>query len=260
MAKEAQVMTSRWLLVAAAGLAVAAAVAVNLYIGSVKEKYEGNSFTVVQVKREIAANHKVTVDDIDLVPVPQVYDPAFKRAFRGIQGKNLFIGGKATRRALNEGDILFQGDFQDVAAPPPPVKPPPGTEYVALPIDKSSTPGSQLTPGGYVSVRGRFIVNPGEKEKVWATMTVYDWIQVQTLDDSTAPLAANASGYSRIGIFVKRDQAKVLPDIVKRAEGQKLVIGITIPVSNKDPEIDPALLKLIVGNKAPAEESLTLPE
>jgi hypothetical protein len=264
MAKDAQVMTSRWLLVAAAGLAVVAAIAVNLYIGSVKDKYEGSAFTVLRVKKDVPANHKVTADDVELVSVPLVFKSAFDQAFKGVEGKNWFIGGKPTRRALNNGDILFHGDFQEMTAPPPPVNPPPGTEYVALPIDKASSPGAQLTPGGYVSVRGRFVINPGEKEKVWATMTVYDCIQVRTLDDqSVPPPAANAGGYSRIGVFVKKDQAKALSDIISKAEGRRLTIGITVPVTTEQatkPEIDPVLMKLIAGNKAPAESDLTLPE
>ena len=263
MAKDAQMMTSRWLLVAACGLAVVAAIAVNMYISSVKEKYEGSAFTILKVTKDVPANHKVSADDVELVSVPLVFKSAFDQAFKGVEGKNWFIGGKPTRRALNNGDILFHGDFQDVTAPIPPVNPPPGTEYVALPIDKSSTPGAQLTPGGYVSVRGRFVVNPTEKEKNWATMNVYECIQVKTLDDSTSPAAANAGGYSRIGVFVKRDQAKALTEIVSKAEGKKLSIGITMPTSAKqasDPEIDPLLLKLVSNNKAPAAEDLTLPD
>jgi len=259
MAKDAQIMTSRWLLLVAAGLAVVAAIAVNLYISSVTSSVTSNSFEVVQVTKDIPLNGKVTYDDVRLVPVPKYFEPAFKQAFKSEADRGWFIGGKPTRRKLNADDILFHGDFVDVQPGVEPVRPPTGTEYVALPIDRSSSPGTQLQPGGWVSVRGRFVVNPGDKDKLWSAMTVYDYIQVKTLDDSPVPLPASSSGYSRIGVFVKKDQARVLPDIIKTAEGQKLVIGITTPGSNKDPEIDPALLKLIQGKRGPAEPDM-LPE
>jgi hypothetical protein len=257
MAKDAQLFTSRWLLLAGVVCAVLAAVVVNLYLGSIKSQYESGTFHVVQVTRDVPPNGKVTQEDVRQVPVPPGFEEAFKQAFKGRDDMNFFIGGKPCRRRLNQGDILFYADFVDVQGAPEPVRPPAGYEYMSLPILKDSSPGMQLQPGSFVAVRGRFDVNPGGKQRDFETFTVISCIQAQTLDDSKEP--TTSGNYSRVGVFVKREQVKLLSDILGKAEARKLMITLTsMPPGGRavEPEIDGALVRLVQTGKADAPDLL----
>ncbi len=255
MAKDAQLFTSRWLLLAGIVCAVLAAIVVNLYLGSVKSQYESGTFYVVQVTRDVPANGKVTEADVKLVSVPPGFEKAFDKAFK--DNTDFFIGGKPCRRRLNIGDVLFFSDFLDVQTTPEPVKPPVGYEYMSLPILKDSSPGMQLQPGSFVAVRGRFDVTPGGKQRDFETFTVIPGIQAQTLDDSKEP--QTSGNYSRVGVFVKREQVKILTDILGKAEGRKFLITLTsVPSGGRgvEPEIDAALVRLIQTGKADAPDLL----
>lgn len=257
MAKDAQLFTSRWLLLAGVVCAVLAAIVVNLYLSSVKSQYEFGTFNVLQVTRDVPAKGKVGIADLKWVPVPPGFEKAFDKAFRDENDINRFMEPMPCRRQLNAGDILFIADFLDVQTTPEPVKPPVGYEYMSLPILKDSSPGMQLQPGSFVAVRGRFDVNPGGKQRDFETFTVIPCIQAQTLDDSKEP--QTSSNYSRVGVFVKREQVKTLTDILGKAEARKFLITLThAPQGGRgvEPEIDGALQRLIQTGKADAPDLL----
>lgn len=250
MAKDAQVFTSRWLLLAGIVCAVLAAVVVNLYVNSVVSRYEADTFVVVQVMKDVQQGAKVTERDVRLVPVPSRFEKAFEQAFKG--DVHYFIGGKPCRRKLNKGDVLLHADFQDVQGTVEPVKPALGYEYMSVPIAKDSSLGMQLQAGGFVSLRGRFDTNTQDKLRDYETFTVVPYIQVQTLDDSTEPLPTG--NYSRIGVFVKREQVKLLLDILGKAEGRRFQITLTSSTppagGSSEPTIDAGLLRLVQTGKA----------
>jgi len=252
MAKDANLLTSRWLILAGIGCAVLAAVAVNLYISSL-DRIE--TFPVVQVTKDFPEGGKVTLSDVQTVVMPKRFEKTFERAYQNI---NLFSKeGKICRRKLSSGDILFATDFEGVEEVPVPVRPPVGYEYISLPILKDFSPGAQLQPKSYVALRGRFDIDPDPKHRNDETFTVIPVIEVQTLDDSSKP--QTKGGYSRIGVFVKREDVKLLTDILDKAEGRKFLVTLT-PTSPtmriSDPTIDPAVLRLLRTGKADAADPL----
>jgi hypothetical protein len=246
MAKSADVqwIPSGGVLAVAIAAALVAAILVNVYIGYARAKYEDGSVWYFQIKKDVAKNDIITDASLSQVQIPKLLLSSFKRAVADDpEGRTLILNRKAPRQ-LRVGEFLWYGDFADNADGGPLI--PAGYELVSIPISQDQSFGTQLQPGGYVTIRGEFDISPDPKKPLWDIKDVMAQVQVRSIDGSTEPVTGKRN-YNNIQILVTSFQAKQFATIGDFLRNKRFVLSVVgqPDVNAKKPDVDKDLWDFI---------------
>jgi Flp pilus assembly protein CpaB len=228
MAKSSETwIPSGGVLAVAIGAGLVAAILVNVYISYFKSAYEQGAKGVLQLKDDVEAGTKFTAANLKKVMVPQQFVPAFEKAVKA-EDTGLVISKQARRRFYKD-EILFYPDFIEMVSTPGP-GPPLGYEWVTVPVEPTTSPGQQVQPGAYVTIRGDFQVGADPRAPQYEPKSVMENVQVKALDGSTEVAKDRThSQYNNITIQVKSAQALIFQKIKGAVRGGKFTVTPASP-------------------------------
>ncbi len=245
---------SMGVLVAAIGCAVVAAILVNLYIGSLEAKYARTVKRVLQFAKDVNAGDQIVESDLKVLPVYERYKEAFAQAVEADTVQSIL--GKRAPRKFNEGEVLMGGEWSQQNQEAVNYRVKPGHELIDVPVMKDLSPGLQLQVGDFVTVYGSFDVNPDPKVENIRPFPIFESVKVGTIDGRTkAPEGRRAGSLDKIGIEITSGQVAQLLEIKEKMVDKRFTITLTArpEVAAREPEINPAVLRLIQGRSTGPE-------
>ena len=252
-------LPSGGVLVVAVVSAVLAAILVNVYLSYVKSSYEEGAKAYLQLKRDVAKGKVIEVADVRVVRIPRplLETGAFEYAIEAGERDSLVRGNKA-RRKMYEGEFLFSFDFLSDSGERDIEPPPQGYEMMTIRI----TPDPLLRPGAYVTIRGRFDLDPDEKKERIEPLDVLYNVQIKAVGGVTSGESTKRAA-DNLQIVLRQSMVKQLQQIREVMYAKQFVVTTAAPppgVGRTDAKFGTEVLSLIErGAPAPRAASSNQP-
>ena len=242
---------STTLILVAAGVALLAVLAVNLYVEYVKRTNTPDTMTIYRLRVPVETGERLKEKVLVPMQVPREFDAALGHPVQAYQLANYLAddppkrftrpgaeNAVLTHQMLTETD-LERLDFEIT----------PQFRFVAFPVDTSRVPG-QVTPEMRVDLVGQFVVD-GRLE--W--LPVMDNVEVKLVGNWSAQQEADTVGsrgggrYKTLTVQVTPEQALALQNIRQLAAGD-FIVFLRSPSDDETPlskteAINPVLLRMI---------------
>lgn len=176
-------MQNRTLLLISLGLAVLAVIFVNLYVRSIRKRYESGSFYVIQAAADIKHGERIKESLVEPVRVPGTFRDAFEQAWHENDADSLRsrqivpLVGRPLTRDVRKGEILFFADVEGAVKETPEQTITRGYRHKTIAVDSRLLPAS-LRPGSFVDIGASVKLTP---DGVPVPMTVMSGVQVVAL-------------------------------------------------------------------------------
>ncbi len=240
-----QLIPSTGVLLGAIAAGVAAAVLINVYIGSVESRYTAGSMNIYVLKEPVKEGQSLNVKQLTTVRVPRIFEKAFEKALK--PGEEGYLMDKTAPRAMGEGQPIYYGDLYEERIVDLAINPGRGEDLLTIPVQSDNSPGRQLQPGGYVRLYAVFYLDAARKER--QILDVIENVQVRAVDGSTRPAAAGQRArYDNISILVPQDMAEKLLRIQDKTVDSSFIVTVTHRperVQDLEPKINPDVLQFI---------------
>jgi hypothetical protein len=243
--KENPWIPSGGVLVVAVIAAVLAAFLLNVYIGLIKAPYEV-TVPYLRVRENVAKGDTLEEKHLEVVelPEPLVASDALE-GFVRLTDRETILRKKVVRD-LPRGRLLA---FSDVAAAGEvPILPDMREDYELVKVNIE--PDELLQPGMFVTLRGKFDVDPDAKREQIETKDVLYGVQVKAVGGSTSVTDERRRNTDSIQIAVPSAIVKKLGDVKEKMATERFEIGILSPDSDKvrgEPTLAPEALDLLRG-------------
>lgn len=242
---------SNKLIIIAAAVAVAAVIAVNLYVAMIKKQVHEGQFTVYRLATSLKPGDKITSKSVDAVAVPKRFWDSFEGMVREESGSGddslTAQIGQRVRVPVRRNQFLAYDLFTDPNNIELDTRINPNMRLVALPVDPRTLPGS-LQPGMKVDIEAQF---PGGSINVMPVMENIEVFSVGTrsiVSDESAGSRGQRS-FSTISIQVTPEEATNLEKIKKLVMGE-FELHLRNPTDSSTPNIpeggiNPRVLQLL---------------
>lgn len=245
------------LVVIALALAVAAVIAVNVYVEMIRKQVEQSSFKVYKVTRSIRPGDRLKDRDVQEVNVPTSFQQAFTElgAVSETDMKTRLSENRPLERPINQGEILLFSHFNPPEGQYNDLQITQGKRLVSLPVNSRTVPGN-LRPGMYVDIEAPF--SSGGPMPV--TMPVLERVKIMAVgtrtltDESGGDRPRSGGSYNSISFEVDPYQAADLSMIERIAMGE-FEIYIRNPQDTSTPKIrtggiNPDVLDLLESRRS----------
>jgi len=244
-AKDNPWIPSGGVLIVAVVAAIVAAFLLNVYIGLIESPY-AVTVPFLVLKADVAKGEVLEEGHLGVVDVPEplVEDGAFDRFVR-LQYKDTVVGTKQRLRAqwdLHKGNWLAYRDVGKEVGLPVLKDLPEGYEMMTVDIE----PEPSVVPGVFVTMRGRFDMNPDNRtEEIEILDVLYD-VQVKAVGGS-AQASDRRRSADNIQIFLPKDQVKRLLQIKERMASERFLVAVrqTPEGVRSEPTIAPEVIDLM---------------
>ena len=219
-------------------LAMAAVIVTNVYIAQIKRKVEGESFVVYRLTRSVKPDHKLAVQDVSEVPVPEQYH----ESFRGFITKGELEGrvGDTIKRSAGAGEFLSYSLFTTPDTVSDATQITLENRLVSLPVNSRTIPG-MLRPGMYVDIEAPFDMGGA----IPTVMTVKERVKILAMGTSVEGDEAGASrGYGSfrtITIELSPEEATQM-SMIKLAASGDFELQVRNPADTQMPKIKSGLI------------------
>jgi len=243
-AKENPWIPSGGVLVVAVAAAVVAAVLLNVYIGMVTAPYEDTQ-SFLALKRDVPKGKPLEDADLTVVEIPEplVAEGYFDK-FARVTSKDLVTGTDA-RAQLNlpKGTLLRMLDVGETAGSAFLQGVPEGYEVMTIDIEPEPT----LEPGVFVTVRGRFDMQPENRtEEIEILDVLYD-VKVKAIEGSAKAIQDRRRSGGNIQIILQESNVKRLLQIKERMASDRFLVTVRKLGENvrSEPTFAPEILDLM---------------
>lgn len=251
-AKENAWLPSGGVLILAVVSAVLAAFLLNVYIGLVEAPYEVTVPFIV-LKQNVAKGEAIEEGHLDKVEVPE---PLLEKGnfdrFVPLRDKTVVLKKKA-QWDLHKGNWLTYRDVGRGGEEPVLRELPSGYQMLTIDIE----PEPALQPGAFVTVRGRFDMQPDNRtEEIEVLDVLYD-VQVKTVGGSAKAVDDRRRSADNIQIFLQKDNVKRLLQIKERMASDRFLV--TIQRSPEGVRGEPTIAPEAIDLMQPAETAPIVP-
>jgi len=241
-AKENPWIPSGGVLIVAVLAAVVAAILLNIYIGLIEAPYE-KTVPFLALKQDVAKGEPVEMADLEVVEIakPLVQKGYFER-FARLEDRNLVTGEDARAQwDLRRGNLLAPRDVGEEVGLPVLKDLPEGYEQITIDIE----PEPSVVTGVFVTVRGRFDMNPEDRQEQIEVLDVLYDVHVKAVEGSKEPDARRRSP-DNIQIWLPKDYAKQLLQIKERMASDRFLVAVRqTPKGEPEPAFAPEALDLL---------------
>ncbi len=235
-------------LIVAVAAAVVAAVLLNIYISLVEAPYDV-TVPFLALKENVAKGQAIEEGHLKIVQVPQplIEGDAFDRFVR-LNDKGVVLREKA-HWDLRKGDWLTYRDVGKGEEVPVLRELPEGFQMLTIDIE----PEPALQPGAFVTIRGRFDMQPDNRtEEIEVRDVLYD-VQVKAVGGSAKAVEDRRRSTDNIQIFLQKDNVKRLLQIKERMASDRFLVTIQRSPEGvrSEPTFAPEAIDLMQGPKTP---------
>jgi hypothetical protein len=251
-AKENAWIPSGGVLIVAVVSAVVAAVCLNIYIGMIEAPYE-DTVPFLALKQNVAKGEAIEEGHLTVVevPAPLLEGNAFDRFVR-LGDKGVVLREKA-QWDLPKGNWLAYRDVGKGSEVPVLRELPPGYQMMTIDIE----PEPSIQPGAFVSIRGRFDMQPDNRtEEIEVLDVLYD-VQVKAVGGSAKAVDDRRRSADNIQIFLPKDHVKRLLQIKERMASDRFLV--TVQRSPEGVKSEPTFAPEVIDLMQPAETAPIIP-
>jgi len=219
--KENPWLPSGGVLVVAIVAAVVAAILLNIYISYIEAPYKV-TVPYLALKQDVAKGEVLEEGHLTVVEIPEplLAGGAFKR-FVPLSDKSVVLRKRA-RWDLYKGNLLAYRDVLKEFGEPVLKEIPEGYEMLTIEIE----PEPSIQPGVFVTIRGRFDMDPDPKRTDVRTLDILYDVQVKAVGGSSEATETRRRSIDNIQICLPGDHVKKLLNLKEKMEGDRFVVAV----------------------------------